>query len=357
MESLVMPPSAAFWRTKRVFLTGHTGFKGSWLTVCLSELGAEVHGLSLAPPTSPAMFDSCALSSLLASDTRADIRDAVAVQQAMQAAQPDIVLHLAAQPLVKVSYVSAADTYETNVMGTLRVLDAVRQSSSVKSVVVVTTDKCYENREWPWSYREIDALGGHDPYSSSKACAEILLSSYRRSFFAEAGVAVATARAGNVIGGGDWAQDRLVPDFLRAMDAGEALSVRASGAIRPWQHVLEPLHGYLLLAERLYQEGQAFADAWNFGPVEEDCRSVGWIADTLCELDSRASWQRDQVPHPHEAGLLKLDSSKALSRLGWRPRWHLHQALRQTLAWHHAWLTGSDMLAFTRQQIHAYWQH
>lgn len=356
MESLVMLPSAAFWRDKRVLLTGHTGFKGSWLTVCLSELGAQVHGVSLAPPTTPAMFDCCGLTALLASDTRADIRDGPAVEQAMHAAQPAIVLHLAAQPLVKASYLSPAETYETNVMGTLRVLDAVRETRSVKSVVVVTTDKCYENREWAWPYREIDALGGHDPYSSSKACAEILLASYRRSFFAEAGVAVATARAGNVIGGGDWAQDRLVPDFLRAMDAGEALSVRAPGAIRPWQHVLEPLNGYLLLAEKLHQEGQAFADAWNFGPAEEDCRSVGWIADTLCELDPRASWQRDQAVHPHEAGLLKLDSSKALSRLGWRPHWHLAQALQQTLAWHHAWLAGADMLTVTRQQIQAYWQ-
>lgn len=351
-----MLPSADFWRDKRVLLTGHTGFKGSWLAICLHELGAEVHGLALAPPTTPSMYDCAGVANLLGSDIRADIRDAEAVAKSVQRLQPDIVLHLAAQPLVRASYQAPAETYAINVMGTLHVLEAIRRTGSVKAVVVVTTDKCYENREWPWPYREIEALGGHDPYSSSKACAEILLASYRRSYFADAGIAVATARAGNVIGGGDWAQDRLLPDFLRAIEAGQALGVRSPGAIRPWQHVLEPLHGYLLLAERLFKDGQTFADAWNFGPADHDCRSVGWIADTLCELDVRASWERNDTLQPHEAGLLKLDSSKAIARLSWQPRWDLRKALQHTLDWHHAWCRGDDLQTVCQQQITAYRQ-
>ncbi len=343
-----------FWRGKRVFLTGHTGFKGGWLALWLADMGAEVHGYALTPSTEPNLFTAANLQARLARSTIADIRDAAALAQAMQVAQPDVVLHLAAQPLVRYSYVAPVETYAVNVMGTVNLLEAVRQIPSVKAVVNVTTDKCYENREWAWPYRENDAMGGFDPYSSSKACSELVTAAYRRSFLESADKHLASARAGNVIGGGDWAADRLVPNFLRALDAGQTLTVRSPLATRPWQHVLEPLSGYLILAEKLFAEGQGFAEAWNFGPEEADARPVQWIVEYLCGQVPDAAWQRVASPQPHEANILKLDSSKAKAQLGWHPRWNLQTALGMTLAWHQAWKQGSDMAAISAQQIQEY---
>ena len=352
MEGVEVNPE--FWRGKRVFLTGHTGFKGGWLALWLQSMGAEVHGYALNPPTETNLFTVSGVEKGMASSTIADIRDAGMLRRAMQAANPEIIFHLAAQPLVRYSYVEPVETYSVNVMGTVHLLEAVRVTPGVKAVVNVTTDKCYENREWVWGYRESEALGGYDPYSSSKACAELVTSAYRRSFFEAAGVALASARAGNVIGGGDWAEDRLIPDFMRAMDAGEMLQIRSPGSTRPWQHVLEPLSGYLMLAEGLHVHGTLFAEGWNFGPCDDDARPVSWIVGRLAEMRKDVHWQCDERPQPHEANYLKLDSSKARSRLHWSPRWHLHAALQKTLDWHQAWRNGEDMRAFTFAQIDQY---
>ncbi|MBK6632536.1 MAG: CDP-glucose 4,6-dehydratase [Betaproteobacteria bacterium] len=346
--------NAAFWRGRRVFLTGHTGFKGGWLSLWLAELGAEVHGYALPPPTDPNFFTATGLDKRLVSSVIADIRDASSLERAMQAARPEVVLHLAAQPLVRQSYAEPVETFAVNVMGTVNLLEAVRKTPGVKAVLNITTDKCYENREWVWPYRENEALGGHDPYSGSKACSELATAAWRRSFLDAAGVQVASARAGNVIGGGDWAADRLVPDFLRALDAGRPLVVRSPLATRPWQHVLEPLSGYLTLAEKLCSEGAAFAEAWNFGPDEADARPVQWIVETLCARVPGAAWQHDAAPQPHEAHTLRLDSAKAHARLGWRPRWILSRALEATLEWHQAWKAGADMAEFSLGQIREY---
>ena len=326
-----------FWRGKRVFLTGHTGFKGGWLSLWLQSMGAEVHGYALNPPTETNLFTVADVGRGMASSEIADIRDADKLRHAMRAARPEIVFHMAAQPLVRYSYDHPAETYAVNVMGTVHLLEAVRATPGVKAVVNITTDKCYENREWVWGYRENEAMGGFDPYSSSKGCAELVTAAYRRSFLESAGVALASARAGNVIGGGDWAADRLIPDFLRAMDAGETLKMRSPQSTRPWQHVLEPLSGYLMLAERLYADGATFAEAWNFGPVDEDARSVQWIIERLAEMRKDVNWQCDETPQPHEAHYLKLDSSKAHNQLSWQPRWRLQAALHKTLEWHQAW--------------------
>lgn len=343
-----------FWQGKRVFLTGHTGFKGGWLALWLAGKGAKVHGYALAPPTSPSFFDTCNVAQHLDGHTVADLRDSEALLQAMNAAQPDIVLHLAAQPLVRYSYAAPVETYAVNVMGTVNLLEAVRQTGSVRAVVNVTTDKCYENREWVWPYRENEALGGYDPYSSSKACSELVTSAYRQSFLDKAGIQLASARAGNVIGGGDWAADRLIPDFLRAIDAGQPIIIRSPHAIRPWQHVLEPLSGYLMLAENLYKQGNTFAEGWNFGPDDHDARTVQWIVENLCSQVAGARWECDPNPQPHEASNLRLDSSKAKSRLGWHPCWPLQTALENTLAWHQAWRQGADMADVSLSQIQAY---
>ncbi|GAB4168720.1 MAG: CDP-glucose 4,6-dehydratase [Rhodocyclaceae bacterium] len=344
----------SFWRGKRVFLTGHTGFKGGWLALWLCDLGAQVHGYALAPPTEPNFFTLADLRARLASSTIADIRDAEALAGAMHAAQPQVVMHLAAQSLVRQSYAAPVETYDVNLMGTVKLLEAVRRTPGVRAVINVTTDKCYENREWVWPYRENEPMGGADPYSSSKACSELVTAAYRASFLDASGIHVASARAGNVIGGGDWAADRLVPDFLRALDAKRTLAIRCPHATRPWQHVLEPLAGYLTLAERLHDEGAEFAQAWNFGPDENDVRTVRWVVERLCRDAPGATWEWDASPQPHEAGTLRLDSSRARLILGWRPRWKLETALSMTMEWHREWKRGSDMAAISLAQIRAY---
>jgi CDP-glucose 4,6-dehydratase len=344
----------SFWRDKRVFITGHTGFKGGWLTLWLESMGAKVHGYSLTPPTEPNLFTVSSLQSRLSSNTISDIRNAAALTKAVQAARPDIVFHLAAQPLVRYSYMEPVETYAVNIMGTVNLLEAIRQTAGVRVMVNVTTDKCYENREWVWPYRENEAMGGFDPYSSSKACSELVTAAWRRSFFDTANIHVASARAGNVIGGGDWAADRLIPDALRALDAKKMLVIRSPQAIRPWQHVLEPLAGYLMLAEKLYVEGKPFAEAWNFGPYETDAKSVQWIIESIYSQTPHAAWQPEASPQPHEADSLKLDSSKARAKLGWCPRWNLSAALDRTLAWHQAWRQGKDMANVSLEQIQDY---
>lgn len=345
---------SAFWQDKRVFLTGHTGFKGSWLTLWLHTLGAKVYGYALPPDSTPALFDVARVEVLLTKHTLADIRDSKSLATAMNEAQPDIVLHLAAQPLVRRSYLDPVETYTINIMGTVNLLEAIRQSNTVKAVVNVTTDKCYENKEWLWPYRENEPLGGHDPYSSSKGCAELVTASYRNSFLSAKGVGVATARAGNVIGGGDWSADRLIPDCLRAVEAGETLMIRSPHATRPWQHVLEPLKGYLMLAEALYQNPNTFGTAWNFGPHEQDAKEVAWIVDRLAHQVPDMRWEVDTKPQPHEAHLLKLDSSKARHLLNWQPTWGLETALEKIAEWHLAWKSQQDMQAFCLNQINAH---
>lgn len=343
-----------FWKGKRVFITGHTGFKGGWLSLWLQSLGAEVHGYSLPPPTSPNFFSVARVDEGMASSTIADIRDAEQLAVTLQRVRPEIVFHLAAQPLVRYSYQNPAETYAVNVMGVVNLLEAVRATAGVKTLVNVTTDKCYENREWFWGYRENEALGGYDPYSSSKGCAELVTAAYRNSFLAGAGIAVATARAGNVIGGGDWAAERLLPDILGAIDTATPLLIRSPEAIRPWQHVLEPLSGYLTLAERLHSDGESFAEAWNFGPADEDAQTVSWILKRVALRNPKLVWRIKTAEQPHEAMHLKLDSSKARAQLPWSPRWCLQTALNKALDWHQAWLNGCDMRAGTLAQIDDY---
>ncbi len=343
----------SFWRNKRVFLTGHTGFKGGWLAIWLKHLGASVHGYALAPATTPSFYAVTKLADLIDVSTIADIRDSDSLVSALKAARPDVVFHLAAQPLVRYSYVEPVETYAVNVMGTVNLLEAVRHTPGVKAVVNVTTDKCYENRERQAAYEENEALGGYDPYSSSKACSELVTSAYRRSFMQTEGIALGSARAGNVLGGGDWSPDRIVPDFLRAIDAGETLAIRYPRAIRPWQHVLEPLSGYLNLAEKLHSGDPAFACAWNFGPEDADAQPVERLVEELCARIPGASWRQEEAVQPHEAGLLRLDINKARTQLGWHPQWRLEHMIEQTVAWHLAWRAGDDMRAFSLQQIEA----
>ena len=345
------------WTDTPVFLTGHTGFKGGWLALSLHALGARVHGYALAPNTQPCLFDVARVAEVLASDTRADLADLAGLKAALAAARPTVVFHLAAQPLVRASYADPLGTFATNVMGTANLLEAVRGVDSVQAVVVVTTDKVYDNREWVYPYREADPLGGHDPYSASKGAAEIVTASYRASFFHTAEVArIATARAGNVIGGGDWAADRLVPDCLQAFAASQSVQLRYPGAVRPWQHVLEPLSAYLRLAEILLDKSVHAASAWNFGPDARGDATVGEVAQRLADLWGQGA--RVDIPdggdHPHEAGQLRLDISRARAELGWQPRWSLDTALDHTVRWHRAWLAGDDMAAVSRSQIAAY---
>jgi len=350
---------SAFWKEKKVLITGHTGFKGSWLSLWLQSLGADVVGVSLDPPTTPSLYEQAQVGEEMIS-LREDIRDLDKVKSIFVEYQPEIVFHLAAQSLVRYSYREPVETYATNVMGSLHILEAIRACKSVRGAVMITTDKCYENREWEWGYREIEPMGGHDPYSSSKGCAELLIASYRDSYFptqkySQHQTAIATVRAGNVIGGGDWAEDRLIPDIIRAFESSEMVHVRNPNAIRPWQHVLEPLAGYIELAERLDVDGVQWAEAWNFGPKEEDAKSVEWIVKEMTQLwGENAEWCIDEGEHPHEASYLKLDCSKAHAKLGWRPRWDLGQALKQIVAWHKETATGPIAKKLCQKQITEY---
>jgi CDP-glucose 4,6-dehydratase len=356
MEGVVMKRD--FWKGRRVLLTGHTGFKGSWLSLWLQLAGAELTGYSLDPPTSPSLFEAAGVSEGMTS-LHGDVRDLAALQTAVSRHRPEIVIHMAAQPLVRHSYREPVETYATNVMGTVNLLEAVRRCRGVRVLLVVTTDKCYENRESLWGYREHDPLGGYDPYSSSKGCAELVTAAYRKSFFQPASpedrVAVATARAGNVIGGGDWAADRLIPDIMRSIMAGTAVAIRNPEAIRPWQHVLEPLNGYLTLAERLWQEGETFGGAWNFGPDEADAKPVWWVTKRLtgCWGDGARS-RLDPSPHPHETACLKLDCSKARALLGWSPRLDLPTALEWVVEWFRTYRAGGGVKEMTFGQIERY---
>ncbi|MEJ8545133.1 CDP-glucose 4,6-dehydratase [Brevibacillus borstelensis] len=356
-------PNERFWSDMRVFVTGHTGFKGSWLCLFLSTLGAKVTGYSLVPPTNPNMFTLCGIDQMV-TNIQADIRDRERLRESLEKADPDIVIHMAAQPLVRESYQSPAETYEMNALGTVYLLEAVRSLSTkgkrIRSVIIVTTDKCYENKEWPWGYRENDPLGGYDPYSSSKACAELIASSYRHSFFhpdaySKHGVGLATARAGNVIGGGDWAKDRLFPDCIRALLQGQTIKIRSPKSIRPWQHVLEPIGGYLLLARKLHENGPLYSEGWNFGPNPDDVKTVEWIVETLCrKWGGQAAYEVVQGIQPHEACYLQLDCSKARWSLGWQPKWDISQAIEKIVEWTHAYRERKDVKSISIKQVEEY---
>jgi CDP-glucose 4,6-dehydratase len=349
--------SPAFWRGKRVFLTGHTGFKGAWLALWLQKLGAEVFGYSLQPQTEPNLYDVAHIAAGMADTIYADIRDLDAMKAALRRARPDIVIHMAAQAIVLRSYEDPIETFSTNVMGTVTLLEAIRTVDSVRAVVAVTSDKCYENREWLWGYRETDPMGGHDPYSASKGAAELIVASMRRSFFNPASyqvhhVGVASVRAGNVIGGGDWAADRLVPDMMRALMAGTPCMIRNPGAVRPWQHVLEPLSGYLCLAEALWRDGPAHAEGWNFGPAESNARTVSAVADDLSRLwNSARPWAIGTPPGRHENIYLKLDISKARTLLGWAPVWSLDTTLQNIVDWYRAFMADENMHDYASAEI------
>ena len=347
--------ASGFWKNKKVFLTGHTGFKGSWLSLWLQSLGADVVGYALNPPTKPNLFDVANVAEGMTS-IKGDIRDLGKLQKALQKHKPQIVIHMAAQSLVHYGYDHPVGTYAANVMGTVNMLEAIRHTPGVKVALIVTSDKCYENHEKAQAYREDEPMGGYDPYSGSKGCAELVTSSYRRSYFSGKGKAsIASVRAGNVIGGGDWASDRLIPDIIRAIAAGKLARIRNPHAIRPWQHVLEPLSGYLVLAEKLYKEGASYAEGWNFGPRDADAKPVEWIVGHITKLwGNGAAWEKDKTKHPHEAHYLKLDCSKAHTRLKWQPRWPLVEALEAVTAWHKAHNSKADMHDFTLRQIKAY---
>ena len=341
-----------FWRHKKVLITGHTGFKGSWLTLWLKQQGAIVAGYALPPDTEPNLYHAAKVGDGIDS-LFGDIRDRQRLHDYVQKIQPEIVFHLAAKPLVRFSYQYPVDTFETNVMGTVNLLEEIRLCPSVRAAVIVTSDKCYQNNEWVWPYRETDHLGGKDPYSASKACAEIVTAAYRSSFFTKSNEPpfVATARAGNVIGGGDWAPDRIIPDFVRAFTAGKKLVIRYPNAVRPWQYVLNPLHGYLMLAEQLWTEGQDFASAWNFGPAPEDHRPVRWIADAISRLWPSSGWVQDkQENHPESQGLA-LDSSRSRTLMHWRPTVGIEQCLQRTIRWYQAYYAGEDMHAYSLHEL------
>ncbi len=358
MENMDVNPSpfwpSAFWHQRNVFVTGHTGFKGGWLTHWLHALQAKVHGFALAPTGDVNLFDLSDVPSSLTSHKIGDIRQLDALRTRMMEVEPEIVFHLAAQSLVRESYQNPVDTYATNVMGTVNLLEAVRHVPSVKAVVIVTSDKCYENRETEWSYSEDEPMGGHDPYSNSKGCAELVVSAYRRSFFSEGKTSIASARAGNVIGGGDWAADRLLPDILNARDNGSHLEIRSPAAVRPWQHVMEPLAGYLTLAERLFSDGSGFSGGWNFGPNKEDATSVEWITNWIAQHYGPLAWSIGKTPQPHEAIYLDLSSTKSNQRLSWHSRWSLSDALTATIQWRDAFNKGAPMRAYTLDQIRRY---
>ena len=349
----------AFWHGKRILVTGHTGFKGSWLTLWLLHMGADVLGYALPPATVPSLFESMDLGTSVRT-VFGDVRDLEGLQRTVEGFKPDIVLHLAAQALVRASYRDPVGTYATNVMGTVNLLESVRRAGHARVVVNVTSDKCYENREWVWGYREHEPMGGHDAYSSSKGCAELITSAYRRSFFAKdterGAVGVASARAGNVIGGGDWAEDRLIPDCMRALSCGQEISIRNPNSVRPWQHVLEPLWGYLLLIQKLWNDPRAYAEGWNFGPNLQDARRVGWIADAVTRAWGQgARWRDVSSPdQPHEANFLQLDCALARARLGWAPKLNVWEAVQWTVDWYRRYEEGEPALAITQSQISMY---
>jgi len=357
LESMVI--NSDFWRGRRVFLTGHTGFKGSWMSLWLQSMGAQVTGFSLEPATKPNLFEEAKVA-LGMNSVIGDIRDLESLKKAIQHADPEIIFHMAAQPLVRYSYQNPVETYSTNVMGTVHLLEVARSLQNLKAIVNITTDKCYENKEWLWGYRENDPMGGYDPYSNSKGCAELVTAAYRSSFFnpdsySEHGVALASVRAGNVIGGGDWSTDRLIPDILLAFSQAKPVNIRNPHAVRPWQHVLEPLRGYLALAEKLHVEGASFAQAWNFGPNEEDAKPVGWIVDKMIELwGGNVKSQIDIGQHVHEANYLKLDISKARHFLNWHPSLNLNHALALTVEWAKRFQSGANMHEVTLSQIKSY---
>jgi CDP-glucose 4,6-dehydratase len=355
MERIEGKVNPIFWKGKRVFLTGHTGFKGGWISLWLQSMGAIIKGYALVPSTEPSLFVEANVAKGMESEI-GDIRDLETLKKSMLEFNPDVLIHMAAQPLVRLSYLEPVETFSSNVMGTVNVLEAARSCSNLKAIVSVTTDKCYENKEWNWGYRENEPMGGHDPYSSSKGCAELVTAAYRSSFFQTDDTAfVASARAGNVIGGGDWAEDRLIPDILSAFEKAEPVIIRNPLSTRPWQHVLEPLSGYLVLAQQLYEEGNDFAEAWNFGPKDEDCKPVNWILDKMVdEWGQGAHWELDKKNNPYEAGYLKLDCSKAASRLKWHSKWRLEDSLKSIVNWHQEWLKGENMNERCLQEIADY---
>jgi CDP-glucose 4,6-dehydratase len=354
MEDLV-----TFWKNKKVLITGHTGFKGGWLTLWLNQLQANVVGYSLAPPTETNLFTVAEVGKNM-HDIRGDVRDFAALNEVILTHQPEIIFHMAAQPLVRYSYTNPIETYATNVMGTVNLLEAVRTHGHTRAVVNVTTDKCYENKEWHWGYRENEPMGGYDPYSNSKGCAELVTSAFRNSYFNPAMIeqhqmGLASGRAGNVIGGGDWAADRLIPDLMTACAEQQTVKIRYPHSIRPWQHVLEPLSGYIQLAQALYQQPDVYAEAWNFGPDNADAKPVAWIADQVLKLwGGKNHWELVDGVHAHEATYLKLDCAKAHSKLKWQPKWNIHQALKETVAWHQAYQAGKNMRDVTLMQIIKY---
>lgn len=351
--------STTFWKDKKVLITGHTGFKGSWLTCILNMRGSAVIGYALPAPTTPSLFEILNIADSMVSVT-GDVRDLEQLKETLNRYRPEIIIHMAAQALVKYSYANPVETYSTNVMGTVNVLEAIRQTDCVKVALIVTTDKCYENKEWVWGYRENDPLGGYDPYSSSKGCAELVTAAYTTSYFSKTNnasidVNVASARAGNVIGGGDWAEDRLIPDVIRAIMDRKRVVIRNPGAIRPWQHVLEPLYGYLRLLEKLWHKGSEFSGGWNFGPAIESCQPVFRLLDSIQAVWGKAfSWQHDSGQNVHEANFLKLDCTKAYERLGWSPKLDLHSAVEMTLIWYQAYIQKKDVRQLTEQQIKYY---
>lgn len=344
--------NSLFWKNKKVYLTGHTGFKGSWVSLWLQSMGAIVKGFALEPPTTPSLFYEAKVGENMESEI-GDIRDLNALKKSMLSFKPDILIHMAAQPLVRYSYIEPVETYSTNVMGTVNVLESARNCPNLKAIISVTTDKCYENKEWDWGYRENEPLGGHDPYSSSKGCAELVTSAYKKSFFNTINTpSIASVRAGNVIGGGDWAKDRLIPDILNAFENSKPVFIRNPLSTRPWQHVLEPLSGYLVLAELLYNRGDEFAEAWNFGPKDEDSKPVKWILDKMITFwGEDAKWKLDKNNNPHEASFLKLDCSKAANKLKWHPNWNLEYTLNSIVNWHKNWIKGENMRNICIQEI------
>lgn len=347
------------YNKRRVLVTGHTGFKGSWLCILLNKLGADVYGYALEPPTNPSLYTEAKINDFVTSYI-GDIRDYEYLKKVLSTINPEIVIHMAAQPLVRLSYNFPVETYSINVMGTVHLLEACRCISGIKAIVNVTSDKCYENKEWHWGYRENEPMGGYDPYSNSKGCSELITSSFRNSYFNPKdynnhGVAIASARAGNVIGGGDWAEDRLIPDFFRAIIQKKKVLIRNPKAIRPWQHVLEPLSGYLALAAKLFLEGPKFGEGWNFGPYDFNTKNVEWIIDSICQLwGEGATYKLDEKHHPHEANYLKLDCSKAQNELNWCPKWDIQTVLETIVFWHKAFIKGENIRAITEAQIENY---